>query len=354
MKLPLLSKNIVSIDIGSYEIKIVEGKKVNNSIKIKKNFSLKTPEGSYDDGHIKDDRALYEVLRNGLKENKVSTKTAFLSIKSTDIITREIPFPAVSIKDIDGMLQYQLEEYLPMDISRYVIQYKIIGSYFVENQEKLKVLVVAAPKEIVEKHYFLLNELDLKPEVLDYQSNSISKLMDFAEIINENLLVYDKTVAFVDLGHSNTNVLVVKNGKLQTSRPFKLSGKGLHNDIQNILSIQKNDVEEKLRSIGDIFITKEDYSDSSRLENIIRRSLDNIIMEIDNIIKYYISKEIENEINLIVLTGGLSNFQGVDKLFEDYYNIETVVLKDVNRVNIQNSTNKYISCIGALLRQEEV
>lgn len=319
MNLPLINKNnIVSIDIGSYETKIIEARKYNNMIQVNKAFSMLTPKGSYENGYIKSESILSEAMRDEIKKNKISSKIAYLTIKSTAIITREIQFPLVEPKEIGGILKFQLTEYLPMDISRYEVQYKIIGRVYDGEKEKHNVLIVAVPKDIVEEHYFLLTNLKLKPEILDYQSNSISKLVRFSNVINGNLFILDKTIAAIDLGFSSTNVSIIKNGKLQISRAIEIGGEIL--DENSLINVTRNVIIEKLESI----------------------------------IKYYISKDIENEINLILLYGGVSQINGVDKLFYDYFNIDTIVINNLEKINIQANPNKYFNCISALIRDKEV
>lgn len=354
MKLPLFNKNILSIDIGSYEIKIIEAKKNNNIIQVNKTFSILTPEGCYEDGHIKNEKVLMEAIRDEIKKNKVSSKIAYLTIKSTAIITRDIPFPLVEPKEIDSMLKFQLSEYLPMDISRYVIQHKIIGKAFDGEKERLNVLIVAVPKDIVEKHYFLLSELKLKPETLDYQSNSISKLIWFIDSINNDLFISDKAIAAIDLGYSSTNISIIKNGKLQTSRAVEIGGEDLDDNILSLFEYDKKELLEKKSNINDISIISDNYSDYNRLVNVTKNTVESIIDKLESIIKYYISKEIGNEINMILLYGGLSQIKGVDMLFSNYFNIDAVIINDLDKVNIQANPNKYLNCISAVLRDEEV
>lgn len=354
MKIPLLNKNIISIDIGSYETKIIEARKNNNIIQVNKAFSILTPEGSYEDGHIKNDKLLREVISNELKKNKLTSKTAYLTIKSTAIITREIPFPLVEPKEIDSMLKFQLAEYLPMDVSRYIVQHKIIGKIFDGEKERLNVLIVAIPKDIVEKHYFLLSELNLKPEVLDYQSNSVCKLIWFTDRVNDDIFVSDKTIATIDLGYSSSNISIIKNGKLQTSRAVEVGGEDLDQNILNLFDFTSEELLEKKLGIEDASMISGDYSDYNRLINVTKNTIESIIEKLEHIIKYYISKEIENEINMIILYGGLSQINGVDKLFASYFNIDTVVLDNLDKVNIQANPNKYFNCISTVLRDEEV
>jgi len=354
LKLPFFNKSILSIDLGTYETKIIEAKRNNNIIQVNKAFSLMTPESSYEDGRIKNDLSLKEAIREGLKEYNIASRTAYLTIKSTSIITREIPFPLVEPKEIGSMLKFQLAEYLPMDISRYKTQHKVLGRIFDGEKEKLNVLIFAIPKDIIDKHYFLLSELDLKPEILDYQSNSISKLIKYTDAFNDGILVSDKVVVTIDLGHSNTNVSIIKNGKLQTSRTIEIGGKDIDENIKNLFDFTKDELLENKLKISDVSVINNEYTDQNRLNNVIKNTIENIIDKIDNIIKYYISKEIENEIHMILLYGGLSRIKGVDKIFGNYFNIDTVILSDVDEVSIQTSPYKYFNCLSTLLRDEEV
>ncbi len=355
MKSPFFfNKSIISIDIGSYETKIIEARKNNNNIQVKKAFSILTPEGCYEDGYIKNGKDLEEEIKEAIIQNKISSRTAYLTIKSTAIITREIPFPAVDPKEIEGMLKYQLPEYLPMDISRYVIQHKIIGKVFDGEKERLNVLVVAIPKDIVEKHFFLLTNLNLNPEILDYQSNSIGKLIWYSNSINNDIFIADKAVAVVDLGYNSTNVSIIKNGKLQASRAIEIGGEDLDNNIASLFEFSSKELLDKKANIEDISLFDDSYSEYNRIVNVAKTTVYNIIDKADKIIKYYISKEIENEINLILLYGGLSKIKGMDKLFFNYFNINTVILDNVEKVNILAEPNKYLNCISAVLRDEEV
>ena len=122
----LFKKNVISIDLGSFETKIVKGSKEKDKIKIDKAFSFKIPDSVYMNGYIKNLIVLVDSVRNELEKNKIRSGICYLSIKSADIVTREISFPVVDPEEIDGLLKYQLPEYLPMDYSKYVIQHKII------------------------------------------------------------------------------------------------------------------------------------------------------------------------------------------------------------------------------------
>ncbi len=65
------------------------------------------------------------------------------------------------------------------------------------------------------------------------------------------------------------------------------------------------------------------------------------------------AQEAGNDIQSILLFGGLSGIIGVDKLFSRYYNIPVLLIEKLDKIYIQNDINKYINCISALLRDDE-
>lgn len=348
-----ISKKIVSIDIGSYETKVVEGKQTSNGIVIDKYFSFLTPEGIYENGYIIDKELLYYLLKEEIKRNKVKSDIAYITVKSSSIITREVVLPFVGGEEINGILRFQLDEYIPVDPEDYVVQHKIIGRFEEEGIAKLNILLIATPKQIVESHFQLLKDLELKPSVLDFQSNGITKLINYNSLINGKYKTEDMTIATIDLGFFNTNVTISKNGLMEVSRTVETGGDDLNSNILNVFEYTKKQVEEKKRSIENVARLEDEYTDENRFVDIVKTSIKGIMDKISTVFRYYYSRETGNEINMILLNGGLSNISGIDSLFSNYYNIPTVRIEKLDRIFFSEDLNKYINCIGSLIRIEE-
>ncbi len=344
---------MISIDLGSCETKIIEGRVYRDGIKVTKAFSFDTPHDSYENGYIKNETELANATKEELRNNKIKAGDCVINIKSTSIITREIVFPVLGDKEISGLLQYQLPEYLPMDASKYIVQHKPIEKINVGGTEKLNTLVVAVPKEVVEGHFALVKGIGLRPVILDCQCNALWKLIKFSGKINDEISVEDRTIATIDLGYNSTSVTIIRNGKMQFCRVVETGGSGLDKNLEELLSIEKHQVLEKKKEIKDISVTDEGYSDYDRLLNIVRTGLEDIMERIDRVFRYYMAQEAGNEIQDILLFGGLSAITGIDKLFSRYYNVSVLLIDGLDKISVQNDVNKYINCISALLRDDE-
>ncbi|HHY78567.1 MAG TPA: pilus assembly protein PilM [Clostridiales bacterium] len=343
----LLKNNVISIDIGSFETKVVIGCKKKDQLIIDKAFSFKTPDSAYMNGYIKYNNVLVNKVTNEFVMNNVKSGICYLSIKSTDIITREITIPVIEKKDIDGLLKYQLAEYLPMDYSKYVIQHRIINKFIEEGKEKLNISVIAAPADMVDMHYNFVRDIGLRPVVLDYQPNCIWKLFCFSNGINGKIKIEDKTIAAIDLGHDSTNVTIIKEGIMKINRVIDMEDIKISSKTKE-LTIEKSSESEDIGNLCDKFSF---YNGNI---NNIRTSLESILNRIDRMFKFFLSNDIGCGIDYIILYGGLSKINEIDKLFFDYFGIPTMILNRIEKLNTLVDINKYINCLGLLIRNDGV
>lgn len=350
----LLNKKILSIDFGSHEIKVIEGKYAKNGISISKSFKVRLPGDVYEDGEILDKNTIRNLLKKSLRENKVKSGVTYGVINSSSIITREVIIPKVPDKEIDSLISFQLKDFLPIDPDDYVVNSLVLENITQDEVERVKILLIAVPKHMVLSHLELIKDAGLKPCVLDYQGNSIAKLFKYSDFINQDYNTRDIVIASIDIGYSTSKLSIVKNGNIEVSRVIDLGSQTLYSNLEGFFDYPKEELEEKVKNIPDITVEDEDFTDEARLVNLTRTSLVNIMERIEPIFRYYTSRESSNLINLIVLQGGTSNINEIDNLFSNYFNISTIKLSDLEKVNVHEDLKTYSNAIGSLIRADEV
>lgn len=347
------SSKTLSIDFGADEIKVVEGKISKKGIVINKNFSLKLPEEVYKDGEINDMDSMTYLLKAGLTENKMTASEVHGVVKSSNIIMREITMPKVSDDHIVSILSYQLEDYIPIHPEDYVVKFIKLGALYEDNVEKVTLLLIGVPRNIVEAHFNLLKNIDLKPVVLDYQGNAINKLINLGDSINE-LYTNKDTVTNIDIGFDSTSLTISNNGVIKISRIIE----GGANNILESLGIEfgysKEDVMNKIMNIQDISSTLNTINDDYNFHTRMKEALKDIIDRIEMIFRYYRTREIGNDINLVLLHGGFSNIYGIEKMFTSVFNIPCVKLNSISNVRFEGDLPKYANAIGGLIRLDGV
>lgn len=350
----LPNKKILSIDIGAYEMKLIEGRETKKGIIIDDYFTILTPRESYENGKFINKTLIINRIKSELKNNKINNKNIYLTINNTFIITREIVIPKVDPNEIGNIIKFQLENYIPKNSKDYIVQFKIIDTVYENNVENYHVLIIAIPKKIIKSHFEIIKELELNPLVLDYQPNSLSKIIGNNELINDSYPTEGLTFATIDIGYSSTKVSIIKDGVIQVSRLVEIGGEYIDRNILKIFDYSDEELESQKKRIENISQIGEEYSDANRMMSIMKNSFEKLNEKIAMIFKYYSTREINNKIDMILLLGGFANIKGLPNFYSNYFNISSIKIESFNNIKFDGEISKYINSIGALIRKKEV
>lgn len=350
----LINHKVLSIDFGSSEIKIIEGQITKKGLNIFKAFSIDLPKGVYNNGEILDDNIILKLILESLKENKISTIQAYGIINSSDIIAREVTIPLVPEKEIPLILSYQLDDFLPIDLDDYLVQHLVIDTIIEDEIEKLNVLLIAMPKSIVIGHMELLKGAGLKPQILDYQPNVMAKLIKFNNKINDNYNTNNIVIGSIDMGYYSSQFTIIKNGKIEVTKTLDVGAKDLYENLGLIFDYSIEECVEKLREIKNINYSNEEFTDYYSIINITKSTIDSLLGKVEKIFRYYRTRHMKNDVNIIVLQGGLSKINGLDSIFSNYFNIPSFNLEKLDKLKWDGDLIKYSNAIGGLIRVSEV
>jgi type IV pilus assembly protein PilM len=348
------SSNILSLDFGSNSIKGVVGKQTKKGLAINKGFSIDLPENLYTDGEITDLDQMTYLLRSGLSDNKVDKLESYAIVNSTKIVMREVNLPMVSDEELESIINFQLEDYIPINPQDYVVNYLDLGFVMEDGEERKKVLLVGIPRTIILSHLTLMKNVELKPSVMDYHGNAISKLIHVGGEVNDSF-PSGGTVACVDIGAKSTNVSIVKEGTVMVSRVVQT---GSENIIKSIMEahpdLERSRIIEIINECEDISVKPVGTDLESE---VMFKVYDQIFMLLDSvemIIRYYKTREVANDVNLIMIYGRFSELKGLAKLFNGFFDVEATVLKYLPNIEFSGDISKYANAIGGLVRRKEV
>jgi len=340
-------RKVIAFDMGSSTIKIVEGMYYKNDLVIDKYITVPTPKDAIIDGEIKKEEELYSKLSQILKQNGIKTKDATCTTNSTLIINREILIPKVEEEEMDTVVRYEIQQYLPINLEDYILQVTILGEEVVNETTKLNVRVIAYPEKIARGYYNLLLKLDLKPFALDVNYNAVNKFINFTGINSEFEHNSRDSVAFIDMGASSIDVNIYKDGNLDFTRIIKDCG----NDIDEIL--QRLGV--KANELIDFKIKNIDLKEELDSLNIdVRYVVDDWIEKIEKIIQFYKNRNTENEVNKIIIFGGSSKINGMEEYMTEKLGIKTKI-NTITKIAFKSKddgkpVDDFINAIGSVIR----
>ncbi len=239
------SIRLVSLDIGSSDIKIVEGQVKGGKLKVYNMRKIKSPEDIIQDGELFNEESILLKLKEEMKTSRVRTKNIALVSSSSTIISREIIVPYVeNNEELKTLVNYEIEQFLAINLNNYVIQFMRLEEVMVDEVRKQKIFTIIYPKNLIESYRNLAEKLLLNPYALDISNNSIRKLSSIADIYNVDLINKEESILYLDLGYKSVDLSIVNNNKLEFIRVMPIGGIEIDRFIADFNGISMEEAEE--------------------------------------------------------------------------------------------------------------
>jgi type IV pilus assembly protein PilM len=352
----------LSIDIGSKNIKIIEGKKERGGLRIDRAILESTPYQSSHEGNIDNYDDIKNILDKTIKSNNIKTNNLVFNISTTSLITRSLELPILKGREETvQMIKYELEQYMPVVLSDYKIVYRIIDTFEKEGLKKADYLVYAVPNNLISDYIRLSKDLKLRLNAINLSFNSIENIFSPNRVISDIKIKKDKSYYVIELGHKMLVFNVIKNGKNIFSRIINQGGEDIDLGIVNLFEIDKENAvssKHKLSNLddSDVFTEEEKF-----INNIVRTNVNGWISEIRKLIQFYNSKSKNEEFECMFLYGGSSNIKNIEAYFEASFNIDTRKVKGIKQIRLVEKklnlgffkTSDYLNAVAGLYQKKE-
>ena len=335
---------MLGIDIGSKSIKVIELAKSGNAWQLKASgavgFSGTAPDKIVNEA---DFNAIADVLKKIIGQIGVTSKEVNLALPETLAFTRVIKFPLLSDEEVASAVKWEAEQYIPIPVNEAVVQYTILE----RNQAKafVSVLLVAAPKTIVEKYVKVIKLAGLTPVSAETELTAMSRSLS-----------PDKGISLLlDLGASSTDMSIVKDGNTVFTRSIPVAGDAFTRAVSQSLGIDAAQAEEYKKTYG---------MDAKQLEGKVKTALEPIfrviIDEIKKAIHFYQTEDNVDLPGSIVITGGASVMPEIVPYLTENLNMETIIGNPFTKIALDPETAKklipytsiYGTAVGLAMRED--
>jgi type IV pilus assembly protein PilM len=299
-----------------------------------------TPEGSYEDGYIRDKDVIGAAIREQLNAKGINNKNVIFNLSSTKIVNREVVIPAVPEKKVAGIINANASEYFPVNIEDYVIAHSVLETVAGdEGGKNLRVMVVAAPQQMIRTYYELASVAGLNVQSIDYVGNAMLQLIKTQTAANATTMVVQIASESTILNIVNGDVLL-----LQRTVPY-----GINAVVAEVMEEKEVDAATALTMLQTERLITVDFDDDA-----ITGAFRYLINNIGRVIDYYASRNPDKPIDDVYLTGDGALVRGIDGLFKIQLNVSTKVMDSLYNVKFDDKINTQIyspvyliSAIGA-------
>ncbi|MCY6370912.1 pilus assembly protein PilM [Clostridium ganghwense] len=354
----MFQRNVLSLELGSENAKLVEGRMQGKKVIVQKALSFEVPKNCFNDGEITNLITMKEELAEAIKRMNTKTKKLICVSKSTSIITREISVPLVKPNEMDSLIEYEMKQYLPINFDEYIIKYKKLNEYEEESVKKAAIRVGIYPKIMAKMYWDLAKELKFTPVALDLSSNCIAKLFDIDDIdINSEQYSLENTVVVVDIGYEQIELNIISEGVLQFTRIIMGGGSYLDANIASELGISDKEAEKKKMALCNLKEGKIlENEEAEIITASVKRVVDRWASDIQRMIDYYINKNRFKKMSKIYIHGGVSELKGICGYMESLLNIPVEKLEQMSNISVTGEAacninlERYLNAIGGIIR----
>ncbi|MCA1927710.1 MAG: pilus assembly protein PilM [Calditerrivibrio sp.] len=223
------SGNLVGLDIGSNSIKIVELAEGRSGYSIKSIGYKELPRDVISEGSIIDVAEIVNSLNEIFKERKISNNNVAIGLKGNTVIAKRIHIPGADSSLLEEEFRYQAQQFIQMDIEDVNIDYHIVKTD--EESSMTDVILAVARKDVISGMLSTLGFTKLKVSVVDLEVFALANAYELTYGINSDVN------AILNLGHSSSIIVFIKNGYYEFSREISMGGKDCIEMIQKKLGV---------------------------------------------------------------------------------------------------------------------
>jgi type IV pilus assembly protein PilM len=343
--------SVVGIDIGSSSVKMLQLKRSKSGEFTLAAFGKKElPPEAIVDGSVMNTGVVVDAIKELLTENRIKTKNVVASVSGNAVIIKRISLQHMSLDELEEVIQWEAEQYIPFDISDVNIDVQILEGAN-PDPGQMDVLLVAARRDLVNEQLSLLQQANLKPVVIDVDSFSI------ANMFAANYEMPPGTIALVNVGASNVNIHILREGVSVFTRDIGMGGQQFTEEIQRTLNISYEDAE-RMKVGGED--TDSDAVVPQEIEEILSTVSESVAAEVQRSLDFYLSTSADGYIDQIFLSGGASRTPGLIYAINQMTGIHTEIIDPFRKVQVDERAFKptfltdiapqFTVCLGLAMR----
>ncbi len=319
----------VGLDFGNHSVKGVELSGINGkNPKLKAFGSQPTPHGiinSEDEAHKK---KLADVVKALYNSSGIKNKKVVIAMPEIAVFTRFIELVGVKEAELEEAVYYQAKQYIPLPLHEVQMSMQKIG--FDESRNAQKILLVAAPKRLIEVYADVIDKSGLDLLAVETEAVAMGRAIYHSS--------GEKTLLMLDFGAQSTDMSVMSDGNLVFSQSISIGSDALTQAIMNKFSFEYNQAEEYKRTYG---IKQEELE--GKVYDAIKPVFDSIIVEIQRGIEFYKSNTLLRMPAKSYIAGDGALLPGITEYMKAQIGIEIVIADPWANISVDK---KFLELLG--------
>ena len=316
-----------AIDFGARSIKVAKVHKASGGYELDSYGITLSPEGAIANGEIFNPIVVADVLTELIRDSGIRDNKAVIAITGQKVIVREIVLPLMEDKELMAGVMWEAPKYVPYDLDESIIDAEKVEEFVEKDGNKMmRVLLVAAPKSIIQPYMEVLKKARIIPKIVDVVSSANIKvfknhLTDKKEEEQESSIID----IILSIGASNTILTLVGKNNLKFTRDILVGGTDITKAIAKSLNISFDEAEKLKRETKIVLSPEAEEENKNESEKIIVKILNQVTKEVRKSLSYYKTQSQKVKYNKMILSGGCANIGNIKDLLSEQFEIPVII-----------------------------
>ena len=319
---------VLGVDISSSSVKMLELSRSGDQYRVESYSVASLPPNAVVEKNLVEIEAVSEVLRQAHARAKTKLKTTAVAVAGSAVITKLIDMPAGLNEDaMETQIGLEADQYIPYPLDEVALDFEVQGPA-PNNPDQVEVLLAACRRENVDSRVGALEGAELVGKVVDVEAYAVERA--FKLVRSQFDYDDDSVVAIVDIGATMTTLSVLVGGSTVYTREQLFGGRQLTEEIQRRygLTIDEAGLAKKQGGLPD------DYE-----HDVLEPFKDAVVQQITRSLQFFFSSSQYNDVDHILLGGGVASMPGLAELVQERLGTSTSVANPLARMSVSSKVD---------------
>lgn len=305
---------LIGLDISSTSVKLLELSQAGSRFRVESYSVAALPANAVVEKNINEIDAVAETVLKAYELARTKVKLAAVAVAGSSVITKVIEMDeGLTDEQMESQIVLEADQYIPYPLDEVAIDFEVQGPVE-DTPGRVHVLLAACRRENVDLRVDALELAEIGVKVVDVEAYAMERA--FSLIQNQFDHDENTTVAIVDVGATMTTLSVLTGGQTIYTREQLFGGKQLTEEIQRRYGMTAEEAGMAKKQGG----LPDDYD----LE-VLTPFKDAVVQQVTRSLQFFFSSSQYNDVDQIVLAGGVASMTGLSELVQEKLGTPTVV-----------------------------
>ncbi|NND69832.1 MAG: pilus assembly protein PilM [Halioglobus sp.] len=319
---------VLGLDISSTTVKLLELSESGGQYRVESYAVSSLPQDAVIEKSVNDIEGVTNAVRTVVAQSRTKIKSVAAAVAGSSVITKLIDMAeGLGEDDMEMQLTLEADQYIPYPLEEVAIDFEVLGPSQ-DTDGQVEVLLAACRRETIESRVSAIEGAELSPKIMDVEAYAMERA--FLLLQNQLKLDDDSTVAVVDIGATMTTLSVLHNSQTIYTREQLFGGKQLTDEIMRRygLPLEEAGLAKKQGGLPD------DYE-----PEVLEPFKDAVVQQVARSLQFFFSSSQYNDVDHIILAGGVSSMEGLQELVQDKLGTPTTVANPFAGMAVSSRVN---------------